>query len=287
VYQLTTSLQQAYEKLTVRERQLADLILENPNQIVIYSASELAKRAQVSNSTVTRMVRQIGFESYDQFRKSAREHMGREHMGEGSPLLLYSTDEQQSQQVKDNFIDRFAEQEVAMLRSTFAELGPDEIDEITTRLCRAGNLGFLGLRNSHFFAAYARWQFIQFRKKTRQMPGAGETIAERIADLGPGDVVMVIAVRRLVGKLERYVEAISKTGAEVLLITDPTGQALSKHAKWKIICPVENPNIFDSYAGVLAVIRLLAYKSFIKSGKKGREYMLAIEHQHNILSEFD
>jgi len=282
VQYLTTAIQNAYGKLTVRERQLADLLLENPSQIVIFSASELAKRASVSNSTVTRMIQQIGFESYDQVRKQAREDMSR-----GSPLSLYSIDGLQAMQSKDNMVDRFAEQEVTMLRSAFSELRPQVIDEITSRLCFAGNLGFLGLRNSHFFAAYARWQFIQFREKTRQMPGAGETIAERIADLGPGDVVMVVAVRRLVKKLERYVEAISKTGAEVLMITDPSGKALSKHARWIIICPVENPNIFDTYVGVLAVIRLLAYESFIKSGQKGREYMLAIEHQHDVLSEFD
>lgn len=279
---LTSAIHNAYEKLTVRERQLADLLLENPNQIVVFSASELAQKARVSNSTVTRMIQQIGFESYDQVRKQAREGIGR-----GSPLSLYTGGKQQPMRGGDNLVQRFAEQEVAMLRSAFVELCPREIDEITSRLCFAGNLGFLGLRNSHFFAAYARWQFIQFRERTRQMPGAGETIAERIADLGPGDVVMVVAVRRLVKKLERYVEAISKTGAEVLLITDPTGEALSKHARWKIICPVENPNIFDTYVGVLAVIRFLAYEAFIKSGQKGKEYMLAIEHQHDVLSEFD
>jgi len=279
---LTVTIQADYGKLTARERQVADLILENPNQVAIFSASELAKKAKVSNSTVTRMIKQIGFESYDQIRKQVRDEMS-----EGSPLSLFSGNEQPTIPDKGNLVERFAEQEVTMLRSAFTALSPHEIDEITSSLCFAGNLGFLGLRNSHFFAAYARWQFIQFREKTRQMPGAGETIAERIADLGSGDVVMVVAVRRLVKKLERYVEAISKTGADVLLITDPSGEALSKHARWKIICPVENPNIFDTYVGVLAVIRLLAFQSFIKSGQKGKEYMLAIEHQHDILSEFD
>jgi len=279
---LESIIQSAYGRLTARERQLADLILENPNQILIFSASELAAKAQVSNSTVTRMVQQIGFDSYTQIRKHLRAAIG-----PGSPLSLLSEEEAAPAPPTGSLVERFADQEVTMLRAAFANLHPRELDEITTSLCLAGNLGFLGLRNSHFFAAYARWQFIQFRPRTRQMPGAGETIAERIADLGPGDAVMVVAVRRLVKKLERYIKAIAKTGADVLLITDPTGETLAEHARWKIICPVENPNIFDSYAGVLAVIRLLAYESFIKSGRKGREYMLAIEQQHNILSEFD
>ncbi len=100
-------------------------------------------------------------------------------------------------------------------------------------------------------------------------------------------MVMVVAVRRLVGKLNRYVKAIADTGADVLLITDPTGTALVQHARWTITCPVENANIFVSYAGVLAVIRLLAYQAFVKCGHEGREYMLAIERQHDVLAEFD
>ena len=261
---------------------MADVILENPDQIILFTASELARKAGVSNSTVTRMVQQLGFNSYDQIRRQARETLGL-----GAPLSLLSKTEQHIPAGNSTLVGSFAKQEISMLQATFDSLHPEEIDEMTTKLCAAGNLGFLGLRNSHFFAAYARWQFIQFREKTRQMPGAGETIAERIADLGSGDVVLVVAVRRLVKKLERYIEAISRTGADVLIITDPTGRSLSAHARWTIVCPVENPNVFDSYVGVLAVIRLLAYETFIKSGQKGREYMLAIEHQHDILSEFD
>ncbi len=279
---IAAAIQNAYANLTIRERQLADVILENPNQIIVFSASELAQKAGVSNSTVTRMVQQIGFDSYDQIRRRARETLGL-----GAPLSLLTQAEQQAAAGGGSLVDRFAEQEISMLRAAFASLRPEDVDEMTTRLNEAGNLGFLGLRNSHFFAAYARWQFIQFRERTRQMPGAGETIAERIADLGSGDVVLVVAVRRLVKKLERYVEAISRTGADVLIITDPTGRSLAKHARWIIVCPVENPNVFDSYVGVLAVIRLLAYETFIKSGQNGREYMLAIEQQHDILSEFD
>ncbi len=281
--ELTSAIRNAYANLTGRERQLADIILENPEQLAIFSASELAGKAQVSNSTVTRLVKQLGYPNYDHMRKLARREIGH-----GSPLALLGQEEMPGgNNGREDLIERFAEQETALLRAALGRLDPQMLDEITTRLCEAGNLGFLGLRNSHFFATYARWQFIQFREKTRQMPGAGETIAERIADLGPGDVVMIVAVRRLVGKLRRYVKVISETGADVLLITDPTGRELGKYARWVITCPVENEYIFDSYAGVLAVIRLLAYKAFLKSGRDGREYMLAIERQHDVLAEFD
>jgi DNA-binding MurR/RpiR family transcriptional regulator len=119
------------------------------------------------------------------------------------------------------------------------------------------------------------------------IPGAGETVAERIADLGKGDVVLVVGVRRMVGILKRYMKAISKTGASVLLITDPSVREIPAFARWTITCPVENPHVFDSYAGVLAVIRLLAYETFRRAGKPGRDYMQKIEAQHEELAEFE
>lgn len=280
--QLVDLIRKSYSKLTTRETQLANLLIENPDFLVVYQASELAKKANVSNSTVTRLIKNIGLESYDKARK-----MAREEFGAGSPLSILAKSPRETTSGTDDLLGMFAEQEIGLLQSTFANLSAAEIDEIATHLCNAKNLGFLGLRNSHFFASYARWQFIQFRKKTRQMPGAGETIAERIADLGKGDVVMVVAVRRLVGKIHRYIEAITNTGADVLLLTDSSSAGKIHHARWTIVCPVENPNVFDSYVGVLSVIRLLAYESFIKSGRKGQEYMVAIEHQHDVLSEFD
>ena len=39
--------------------------------------------------------------------------------------------------------------------------------------------------------------------------------------------------------------------------------------------------------GVLAVIRLLAFETFRKAAKAGREYLEKIETQHEVLAEFE
>ncbi len=164
--ELTTVIRSAYASLADRERQLADIIMENTSRIAVFSASELARKARVSNPTATRMVKQPGFRNYDQMRRLARREMG-----SGSPLALFSADESDpAQTLRGNLIERFAEQEIGILRNSLARLDPETIDEITTCLCEAGNLGFPGLRNSHFFATCARWQFLQFREKTARCP---------------------------------------------------------------------------------------------------------------------
>ena len=68
---LVESVQGAYPELSGRERRVAELVLESPGDICMYPASELARLAGVSNSTVTRFVRRVGFDSYEEMRRSA------------------------------------------------------------------------------------------------------------------------------------------------------------------------------------------------------------------------
>lgn len=274
------AIHQAYETLSGRERQVADFILEMPGEISLYPASELAQLIGVSNSTVTRFVRRIGYSNYDEMRQAARS--ARQW---GSPLFLASG--QADENPDADFLRRFMESEQKAMAYTLAGLSPQLVDELSTALLEARHLGFLGFRNSHHFASYARWQFIQFRKQTRMIPGPGETVAERIADLTEEDLVVVIGVRRIIGNLKRYMSALSERGVKVLLLTDPSARVTPKYATWTITCQVENEFVFDCYAGVLAVVRLLAYETFLKSGKEGRAYLKDIEDQHSVLGEFE
>ena len=65
------------------ERRLADLVLDFPGELASYTASELAALAHVSNATVSRFIRRLGYENYDEARRHAREEKG-----SGSPLFL-------------------------------------------------------------------------------------------------------------------------------------------------------------------------------------------------------
>src|SRR5512137_1810400 len=74
----------AYAACSPVERRLADLILNFPGELPGYSASELAAMAETSNAAVSRFVKRLGFQSYEDMRRRAREE--RES---GAPLYLF------------------------------------------------------------------------------------------------------------------------------------------------------------------------------------------------------
>ena len=119
------------------------------------------------------------------------------------------------------------------------------------------------------------------------IPGPGETVAGRIADINERDIVVIIGIRRIVGKIKRYLEVLRQNNVRILPITDPSARVAPAYAQWTISCPVENPHVFDSYTGVPAVFRLLAFETFRKSGSDRRQYMEQMESRYEILEEFE
>ncbi|EYD73115.1 MurR/RpiR family transcriptional regulator [Limimaricola hongkongensis] len=268
----------AYEGLSAREKEVADHILAAPGDISMYPGSELAARVGVSNSTITRFVKRVGFESYEEMRLAAREARQT-----GSPLF---TESQVAEAAENGVVGRFADAEAACLRGALADLSADKMQQVVAALLEARQVAFMGFRNSHFLASYARRLVFQFRGGTSLIPSSpGESIAERIADLGKGDMAVVVAMRRTVRPMRDYVEALQASGVRILLVTDPSVRILPTCAEWTITCPVENPHVFDSYAGPMAALRLIAFEAFQRSGAKGRAHLARIETVHERLDE--
>lgn len=62
------SIKSLYPKFSVKEKRIADHILANPSEAVHPSIDELAEKIGISESTLVRFVRKLGFSGYQRFR---------------------------------------------------------------------------------------------------------------------------------------------------------------------------------------------------------------------------
>ena len=79
----THRIHRVYADLPEGERKAADLILDMPSELSVWSASELAEQAGVSNATISRFIRRLGYASFEEARRAARALRA-----VGSPLYL-------------------------------------------------------------------------------------------------------------------------------------------------------------------------------------------------------
>ncbi|MAE89432.1 MULTISPECIES: MurR/RpiR family transcriptional regulator [Salipiger] len=267
---------EAYGSLPDGERRIADVLLGNPGELAMLTATELAAAAGVSNATVSRFFRRLGYESFEQAKRQARRL--RET---GSPLYTGSATPA-SKRISD-----LLQSEVTVLESTLTRLNPVTLREIVEAMATAPRIRTLGYRNSHFLAQYVTAQLGQIRRAVSPLLLPGQTQAEGIALLDKGDLAVVIGLRRRPAGFTSVVQEISRRGARILLITDKTIREAPAHATWTIDCQVETAQYSDAYSGALAVLRLLAVETRRALGEAGQTYLEEVEALRERLQELE
>jgi DNA-binding MurR/RpiR family transcriptional regulator len=274
---LTQRIHDAYSELTESERKAADIIMSRPGDIATFAAKELAERSGVSGATVSRLVRRLGYESYDEARREARSFRAA-----GSPFHLFNDIPPGDSEL----IGRHLAEENRLLETTLSMLNPLLVGEVAAKLGHARHVWFVGFRNSRFLADYARAVFTLLRNETYSLAPSGQTLAEGVAGVGKGDVVVAFGMRRRVRFFVPLLEALAAQGAEILLITDRSMRALPV-VRWSVLCSIETAQPIDSYTGALAITRLLALETLRRLGPKARQRLGSIEAAQNRLRELE
>ncbi|MFL9924791.1 MurR/RpiR family transcriptional regulator [Herbaspirillum lusitanum] len=265
------------DELSATERQLADFLLEFPGELASYAGNELAELAGVSPSTVSRFIRRIGYENYEE----ARRHV-REEQETGSPLFQASpASSKRGKPVATHF-----QQSQANLASTFERLSDAVMGEICKAIVNAPQVLIFGSRSSHAFAVYLRWQIIQVLPRVTALPGPGETVAEYLSGLGERDCVIVFGTRRQTSQMDKVLSAASKAGARLLYISDQTSADYAG-ATWSLQCECRGPGVLDNHVAVMALCDLISSMVIEGSGSAGRKRLAAVEQAHDELGDFD
>ncbi|MGN8048803.1 MurR/RpiR family transcriptional regulator [Curtobacterium sp. 22159] len=266
---LRTRIARLWDDLTPAERRVAALVRADPDLLLLRTSAEVAAESGTSKATVSRLVRALGFRDAGEVRETLL-------AARGSGLPWAST------RVGD--VDERTV-EASNLEAAFASLARVDRSALARRIVGAQRVTVVGLRNAHPVALQFRAQLAQVRPDVRLAPVAGQSLGEELADLGPDDVVVVVTIRRHASVVGRLVRHCAAAGADVVVVTDPTGAVLAAPATTVVLCPVDSPSAFDSLAAPMAVVAAVANDVYAASGADGRARVAAVADAYDALDE--
>ena len=261
--------------LNPAERRLGEFVCDFPAELASYSASELATMAQVSNATVSRFVKRLGYENYEAARRHARVEKQ-----SGSRLFLTGSVDSASVQS----VEAHVAQGVANIESTFLGISEGQISAVAQSMLDARKVWVLGFRSSYPFASYLQWQMTQVVENIVALPGAGQTLGESLVSMTEQDMVVVFGLRRRVANMDAILELIKKNGAKLLYITDE-GVAPLSSMTWHFRCQTLAPGPLFNHMAVMGVCHLLATRAIELAGSAGRARLRRIESFNDSLDE--
>ncbi len=253
---------EALERLSPAERRVADVVLESPQDVVSVSIMSLARRARVSEPTIVRFCRKVGFAGFQDFKLRLAQMLGAGlsylDMGiePGDAPAVYK------QKVFDATINTLID-----VRNHIDE---GAIERAVEALAGARRIEFYGFVASGAVAMDAQHKFFHF-----SVPCLAYTDLHMqrmsAAALGPGDVVVAISHTGRTKELIDSVDVARRAGASVIGVTDPDSP-LAKRCSLVVgvVVPEDTDVYMPSVSRIahLLVIDVLAVGVALRGGER-------------------
>jgi DNA-binding MurR/RpiR family transcriptional regulator len=277
---LIRRIRECYQDLPDSELAVADLLLEYPGDILLYSATALSERSGVSKAAVTRLVKRLGYHHYREIQDEVRSAQKA-----GEPIYLNTPPAALAYEDEDFHIH--LERDIMNLRHTFDAIDSKDLDELIRTIITARRVWIIGFRNSFFFASYIRRQIIQVRPEVTVLPQPGQVLMEDLSIAGPGDLVIAVGLRRRPPQLRKAMEVLHGMKVPIAYISDRVAVATAHFATWHFPCQVRGVSLFDSYVGVVSLLNYICTKVVEQKGEDGRSRLHQIEDLMELVHEID
>jgi len=276
---LMDRVQQLRHELSPAEQRVAALVVDHPRKVLSEPIAEIARLADVSQPTVIRFCRSLGFQGLAEFKlKFAGSLTGTIPVRHSQVRLTDSTHDL-SAKVIDNTVS-------AILKFR-DQLDVHAIDRAIELLRRARRVEFYAMGNSRVVALDGQHKFFRFR-----IPAAlyGDSHLFNLAAglLGPGDVAIAISTAGQLPELLEAVDTARAAGADVIAITSSKSALAKKASVCLAVDHSEDSTTFLSMISRILQLLLIDIMSVgISLGPQGEGSQNDIEQRRLLISHLD
>ena len=254
------------QKLRKSEAKVASYVLANANDVIKMRIVDLAANSEVSEPTVIRFCRALGFDGFQSFKLQLAQQLGM-----GSVYTQFAVDDNDT--VTD-LRNKVFDTTVGSLLTVRGELNADVLEQAISTISNARRVEFYGFGASGSVAADAQHKFFRLQLATAAYTDPHIQHMSAIA-LGSDDVVVAISQSGETQALLQSVHLAREAGAKVIGLA-PENTSLSKQCSIPIYVNMEED--LQSYTPVSSRIAHLVVIDVLATGVARHRKPLLKEH---------
>ena len=223
---------------------------------------QVAARASVPPSTMTRLARSLDPGTYNDLRALYRDSINAGYPAKADQLQVVV-----SETSLDRMLDAFRQAALLNLNTLFDHIDRTAIDRVIQALTAARNILVIGVHSSYSFANYLHYVAAMGFHNWHLVERRNGEFSYLVEALAPADVVVAIALEPCAADIVRIARRARNCGARVVGITDRHASPLAACSDDVLLIPVQNPSFFLSYVGATALAEVLAGMVVANSGR--------------------
>jgi len=235
-------------------------LVERPEEVAVRTITELAESLGVNASTLTRLATRLGYAGFVDFQAVFRDGLASRHRhfySEQAERLVATTSQRapSGKNTKAPELEtmvRLAQDSIANIEGFVAQLSPDELRLAARLLARAPRVRVHGLRQFSSLASFMTYGLAMVRGDVALLDPHGLGVAEGLAQMQAGDLVVVISVEPYTRSVAEVAAIAAAAGIVVIAITDHRASPLATFAKHSFFIP-HGSTFFSNSMGAFVI----------------------------------
>lgn len=255
------------------QQKVVSFFVEHCDQAVFLTSLEVGGQVHVSEATVVRTARALGFTGYPEFRR-AFQHYFVERMSTVTRVKLTAAPRRR----ESDIIDEVMRTELNNLESTRLRLDPKALSDAAEVLGRARHVYVIGMRSTYALAWLLHFSLTLILANSRLVTMGVADVSEQLEGIAARDAVVAISFERYTrATVELFRSALAR-GARGIALTDKPTSPLADGAAVVLEAQTRLSSFIDSYVAPTAVINALVT---LVAAKRRRTVLRALAAREN------
>ena len=258
-----------HKDLTKAELKILDYITKNPSRFLLTPINEVAKSLAISEATMSRFVRHVGFKDYKDFKHYIASKT------ELAPPVVKMANTLSNEPFS---IDSWFKRQSAYILQSLQSINDEDIAQAIDMIQKARQVYVFGKNSSYALANMAIYRLRRIGIKIQALEGSIAEIIEGMANIDSKDLVVYFAFNKLSNEAKMILNEAKKEGFKTIAITSRSFKPLRERADLELVVYRGEEREYHSQASAVVLIDALALALSESAGAKAFEVLERI-HQ--------
>lgn len=233
-------------RLTKSQRKIAEFFVQHPERVGMSSSMEMARAIGVSDASITRFARAIGYEGFTDLKNDIYSSLASQAAGGINNLSLAERFEANRTQFGGDSPAEYIGVIQYNLERTFRQNGEQQFQEAADLLRNAEHRYIIGFRGCLGVASQCAWLLRFLLDHVIHICDEGPGGIGSLQDIQPGDCALLFSMNRFYKTDLRLARLARDRGASVILVTNSVLSPLAELAHILLIAESKNVSFFNS-----------------------------------------
>jgi DNA-binding MurR/RpiR family transcriptional regulator len=215
-----------YKNLTKSEKQIADYLRKNQEESAFLSAGDLADRLGLSEATLVRFARSLGFDSYPAMREVLQENFRRRVTH--SARLRSRLDELRE---SGDIFERLVASELDYMTQSLESVNREALHQAVDLMKNRKRIFIFGLGPSISLVELMKIRLERFGRQVIPLTTAGREFLEPLMSMTKDDLLFVICFFDVTPALQLVLDYARDVYCPVVMLTDTLGSIIGDKAE--------------------------------------------------------